>query len=85
MAFSPAFVEIRFKLASFCPIIFDFYKMLPFRTKLHRVTVRQMESDELRQSGLVPVRQVTTFMPTVETLHCTFGPFWSRPLPFTDN
>lgn len=67
MTFALAFVEIRFELFPPLEVIFNLGKMLPLRTKRFGKAVREMESDELRQSRFIAMRQITPLMPAAKT------------------
>ena len=67
MTFPAPAIQISFKLRAALSIIFNFEQCLPLGTKCAGICVCEMKGDELDQPRFIAVRQIATFMPTVET------------------
>ena len=66
MALAAPVVEVRFKLLSLVTAIFEFREMLPLGTERFWKAVSQVKGDELGQARLIPMRQITSFMPAAK-------------------
>jgi hypothetical protein len=59
--------EVLFELFAARALVFNLEQCRPLAAQSRRKGICQPEGDELRQTRLVAVRQVTAFMPAAET------------------
>ena len=76
MALTSPFVEIRFDQFPLLSVVLNLGEMFPFGAKRLGKTVGEMKGNELRQSRLVAMRQITALMPSAKTLLGIVGLWW---------
>ena len=80
MRFATPSVEIRSNQLPFLEVALNLGEMLPLRTSRFRKTVGEMKGDELCQTRLVAVWQISALVPSAKTLRRVFNLRTGRPL-----
>src|ERR1051326_36698 len=83
--FTSAFVQVSFQFELPLALVFNRQECLPFSTHFLWKRIRAPERDELDQSRLVPVRQITIFVPTAKPLLDLFLSQRTHPLPLASH